>query len=96
MEELRNVMPLLQSLGISPDQLTPEKMSMLQQLSKAVADPNNLDEEAINKLTRKLGLNIDGAPKVPKKKEKKIGRNEKCPCNSDKKYKKCCGSITKN
>ena len=22
---------------------------------------------------------------------KKIGRNEKCPCGSDKKYKKCCG-----
>lgn len=21
----------------------------------------------------------------------KIGRNEKCPCGSDKKYKKCCG-----
>ena len=24
---------------------------------------------------------------------KKIGRNEKCPCNSGKKYKHCCGSI---
>lgn len=24
-------------------------------------------------------------------KEKKIGRNELCPCNSGKKYKKCCG-----
>jgi uncharacterized protein YecA (UPF0149 family) len=96
MEELRNVMPLLQSLGISPDQLTPEKMSMLQQLSKAFADPNNINEEAINKLTRKLGLNIDGKPKVPKKKEEKIGRNEKCPCNSGKKYKKCCGDVTKN
>ena len=27
------------------------------------------------------------------KDEKKIGRNEKCPCNSGKKYKHCCGSI---
>ncbi|MFQ5456630.1 MAG: preprotein translocase subunit SecA [Nitrospirota bacterium] len=25
------------------------------------------------------------------RKEKKIGRNEPCPCNSGKKYKKCCG-----
>lgn len=25
------------------------------------------------------------------RKDKKIGRNEKCPCNSGKKYKKCCG-----
>ena len=27
------------------------------------------------------------------KEEKKVGRNEKCPCGSDKKYKHCCGSI---
>ena len=26
-----------------------------------------------------------------KRKEPKIGRNEKCPCGSGKKYKKCCG-----
>ena len=25
--------------------------------------------------------------------EKKVGRNEKCPCASGKKYKHCCGSI---
>ena len=25
-------------------------------------------------------------------KSKKIGRNEPCPCNSGKKYKKCCAS----
>ena len=24
---------------------------------------------------------------------KKIGRNDKCPCDSGKKYKHCCGSI---
>ena len=24
---------------------------------------------------------------------KKIGRNDKCPCGSGKKYKHCCGSI---
>ena len=30
----------------------------------------------------------------PKKKlNEKIGRNEKCPCGSKKKYKHCCGSI---
>lgn len=27
----------------------------------------------------------------PIKREKKIGRNEPCPCGSGKKYKKCCG-----
>ena len=34
-----------------------------------------------------------GVPKSvkPYKREKKIGRNEPCPCGSGKKYKKCCG-----
>ena len=25
--------------------------------------------------------------------EKKVGRNDKCPCGSGKKYKHCCGSV---
>ena len=25
------------------------------------------------------------------RKDKKVGRNEACPCGSGKKYKKCCG-----
>jgi preprotein translocase subunit SecA len=28
---------------------------------------------------------VDGA------KDKKVGRNDPCPCGSGKKYKKCCG-----
>ena len=30
-------------------------------------------------------------PSVPKIAEKKVGRNDPCPCGSGKKYKKCCG-----
>ena len=36
----------------------------------------------------------DGKEQVkskPKKSEKKIGRNDPCPCGSGKKYKQCCG-----
>lgn len=29
-----------------------------------------------------------------KRKEKKIGRNQPCPCGSGKKYKNCCRKIT--
>ena len=29
--------------------------------------------------------------KSPKKNDKKVGRNDKCPCGSRKKYKQCCG-----
>lgn len=30
-------------------------------------------------------------PPQPVRAEKKVGRNEPCPCGSGKKYKKCCG-----
>jgi len=30
-------------------------------------------------------------PSKPKIAEKKVGRNEPCPCGSGNKYKKCCG-----
>ena len=30
-------------------------------------------------------------PPQPKTAEKKIGRNDPCPCGSGKKHKKCCG-----
>ena len=32
-------------------------------------------------------------PKETNFDNKKIGRNEKCPCGSEKKYKHCCGSV---
>jgi preprotein translocase subunit SecA len=35
---------------------------------------------------------IGGRLKPIVKKEKKIGRNDPCPCGSGKKYKKCCGA----
>jgi preprotein translocase subunit SecA len=31
------------------------------------------------------------SPATIKRKGKKIGRNDPCPCGSGKKYKKCCG-----
>ncbi len=30
-------------------------------------------------------------PPKPKAAERKVGRNEPCPCGSGEKYKKCCG-----
>ena len=48
-----------------------------------------------------LNLNIVVSNEEEKKEEltkissenKKVGRNEKCPCGSGKKYKHCCGSV---
>jgi preprotein translocase subunit SecA len=33
----------------------------------------------------------DGGAQTIKRKDKKVGRNDPCPCGSGKKYKKCCG-----
>ena len=69
----------------------------LQQLQKL--NPNDLNQNTIQKLCKSLGINpkqliktmkkISNADK-PKSEPKKIGRNRPCPCNSGKKYKKCC------
>jgi len=42
------------------------------------------EKEDITELERLLN------PPKPKMADKKVGRNEPCPCGSGKKYKKCC------
>ena len=47
-----------------------------------------------NNKTNKIVKTNDGKEALkssPKKSDKKIGRNDKCPCGSGKKYKNCCG-----
>ena len=39
-------------------------------------------------------INEEIKRRTPIKKDIKIGRNDRCPCNSGKKYKKCCGKNT--
>jgi len=41
------------------------------------------------------GDNTGGKIQPLVKKEKKVGRNDPCPCGSGKKYKKCCGANEK-
>ncbi len=53
----------------------------------------NIEQNTERKQTIK-GVANDGKEKVkqtPKKAEKKVGRNDPCPCGSGKKYKNCCG-----
>jgi len=37
------------------------------------------------------GAAAEEGPRQPVRREKKVGRNDPCPCGSGKKYKKCCG-----
>lgn len=51
-------------------------------------------EQNIERKQTIVGVANDGKEKVkqaPKKSEKKVGRNDLCPCGSGKKYKQCCG-----
>lgn len=53
----------------------------------------NIEQNTERKQTI-IGVANDGKEKVkqtPKKSEKKVGRNDSCPCGSGKKYKQCCG-----
>lgn len=44
----------------------------------------------------RMGMPLDGLGRsrttAPQEPQKKVGRNEPCPCGSGKKFKKCCGS----
>jgi tetratricopeptide (TPR) repeat protein len=50
----------------------------------------NAREKKLGKPREKVAVN-DGFNQKPIVKDKKISRNEPCPCGSGKKYKKCCG-----
>ena len=81
--DINSAIPMLKSLGISPEQLGPNKLALLQKLAESI-DPEKMDAESSDKLLKELGLSFK------KKSTTKIGRNELCPCKSGKKYKKCC------
>jgi hypothetical protein len=51
-----------------------------------------LKEEVKQEITKKIEQEKYSSVQREKR---KIGRNDPCPCGSGKKYKKCCGSITK-
>ena len=49
----------------------------------------NIEREEIKNIRTNDGK--EGVKSKPKKVEKKIGRNDPCPCGSGRKYKQCCG-----
>lgn len=56
-----------------------------------VRPQENMQRKEVAKITGMSGGDIGGKPQPVVSKEKKIGRNDPCPCGSGKKYKKCCG-----
>lgn len=86
--DIKQILPMLHSLGINPKQLGPEKLALLQKL----LDPSKIGTDETNNLLKTLGIGRKNTQ--PKKhKYKKISRNEPCLCGSGSKYKKCCGTL---
>ncbi|WMJ78782.1 MULTISPECIES: preprotein translocase subunit SecA [unclassified Sedimentibacter] len=59
-----------------------------------VRPQEKMQRKEVAKITGTSGGNTGGTgkPQPVVKREKKIGRNDPCPCGSGKKYKKCCGA----
>jgi len=56
-------------------------------------DHSNLKEERTDLLSQAHSNTQNQQNSQPVKAEKKVGRNEPCPCGSGKKYKQCHGKI---
>ncbi|MBE0466995.1 MAG: preprotein translocase subunit SecA [Candidatus Desulforudis sp.] len=54
-----------------------------------VARRDQLERRAVQE-NQPAGGGAEAAPRQPVRREKKVGRNDPCPCGSGKKYKKCC------
>ena len=86
---------ILKSLDILLSDLSPQQIDGLKRLSQTISNPNNLTASQATRIVDELGIDIEALQKKAKalrakNKPKKIGENEKCPCDSGKKYKKCC------
>ncbi len=75
----------LSNMGLDLSKYPKDKINTIMQFADSISDPSKMNAEQINKLQVLLGLK-----KGPTKKRIKIRVNDKCPCDSGKKYKKCC------
>ena len=101
MEGLKEGIFLRQYAQTNPLQAyTMEGYNMFEQLLNRIDDTisqfllkANIEQNSDRKQTIKGKANDskETEKKAPIKKEKKVGRNDPCPCGSGKKYKNCCG-----
>ena len=63
--------------------ITQDTLNLIQEISETI-------DNKIQDIKDKIDSSKDAATRFPKKAEKKVGRNDPCPCGSGLKYKKCC------
>jgi uncharacterized protein YecA (UPF0149 family) len=89
---MENIIPILRQFGISPDDLGPEKYEEMLKIGNIMKNSDTIDIEITRKIMDILGISTMKKEKQNEKPRKKYRRNDPCPCNSNKKYKKCCGA----
>lgn len=83
----------------SPDQGDDLDATLLRELRSSQLHSEELAERFMaalieeSKIRRQSALLDLDNTRVPVRRDPKIGRNEPCPCGSDKKYKRCCGNL---
>jgi preprotein translocase subunit SecA len=79
------------------EEMTSEIQTDTVKMLMRVRPQEKIQRKQVAKITGTSGGNLEDTekPKTIVKKEKKIGRNDPCPCGSGKKYKKCCGANDK-
>jgi preprotein translocase subunit SecA len=71
-----------------PHQLVHENPGSIRDIKPPAPAPDNMDLSRTNANYR---TSQQGPAQPYKRDESKVGRNDPCPCGSNKKYKKCCG-----
>jgi len=73
------------------DRISDETLRTLSRLQLIKREPEQMPRRKNRAMNLSHGGEGSGAVTV-RRKEKKVGRNEPCPCGSGKKYKRCCGA----
>ena len=73
------------------DQIREQTLSTLLRLQIVRQQPEKISKKKKRTMNMSHGGDTD-RPVTVRRKGKKIGRNDPCPCGSGKKYKKCCGA----
>jgi hypothetical protein len=81
----------LKNMGIDLSKLNKKQVNQLIDCTKGITDISQVTPNILDNLSKILNIKLKlNNNTQPKKKTKKIKRNDKCPCNSGKKYKNCC------
>jgi len=90
-DELKNIGELSEYIEKFKDDDKFKPVALLDILMEVFEATRKYENKKENILDISEAEEVEDFPSTPVTREKKIGRNDPCPCGSGKKYKKCCG-----